>query len=703
MSARFAIRPGTTFPLGATADENGTNFAIFSQRATKVEICLFDKSGHSEIARIPLYHDEQGIWHIYIRGVGEGQLYGYRVFGKHEPAKGHYFNPNKLLLDPYAKSLFGEFNWANAHRYELAYWHLDSAMDMPKCKVLSLSKYAGVKPNIPWHKTVIYECHVKGATQCYPTIPENLRGTYLGIAHPEFIWHLKSLGVTAIELLPVHSFISESFLPEKGLSNYWGYNTLNFFTPHLNYTANKQENEFQQMVEVLHQAGIEVIIDVVFNHTAEGNEQGPCLSLRGLDNSAYYRLQSDNHAYYVNDTGCGNTLNISHPKSLQLIMDSLRYWVEVYGVDGFRFDLASILGRDHDGFKKQHTFFQTISQDPVLNNVKLIAEPWDLAIDGYQLGNYSAPWREWNDQYRDSVRSFWRGDTHSLAQFARFFHGSSHLFEKKGRAVTSSINFIVAHDGFTLTDLVSYNEKHNEANQENNRDGHNHNLSYNWGIEGPTDNVEIAELRMRCQKNMLMTLCLSSGVPMLSAGVEVGHTQNGNNNAYCQDNEISWINWQSANGSIQQHELFQFIRQLLTLRNEFSLYRQNHFIHDDDARFSVSWLNELGSLMTDSDWHHPNSHCLGYLMEDKQDDKALLLLFNASNQAINFVLPEQEPYHCWQVRLNTAMAEVVTDCIPPKQSFLLDKHSAVIFSSHPKMPEKTNNAEPVFQLTKQGV
>ncbi|ATD00406.1 glycogen debranching protein GlgX [Pseudoalteromonas spongiae] len=707
VSARFAIRPGNTSPLGATPSENGTNFAIFSERATKVELCLFDQSGHSEIARIPLYRDEQDIWHIFIRGVGQDQLYGYRVYGKYNPKKGCYFNPNKLLLDPYAKSLFGEFSWGNAHSADEAFWQLDSAMDMPKCKVSTLPYYTGTKPNIPWHKTVIYECHAKGATKQYTSIPEELRGTYLGLAHPNFIWHLKSLGITAIELLPVHSFISEAFLPERGLSNYWGYNTLNFFTPHLAYAHTKQEREFQQMVSVLHDAGIEVIIDVVFNHTAEGNEQGPTLSLRGIDNQTYYRLQHNNFAYYVNDTGCGNTLNISHPKSLQLVMDSLRYWVQVYGVDGFRFDLASILGRDQDGFKKHHTFFQTLAQDPVLKGVKLIAEPWDLAIDGYQLGNYVAPWREWNDQYRDTVRSFWRGDTSMLPEFARFFHGSSHLFEKKGRSVTSSINFITAHDGFTLADLVSYTNKHNLANQEENRDGHDHNLSTNWGVEGQTENSEINALRLRAQKNLLLTLCLSNGVPMLCGGSEVAHSQGGNNNAYCQDNEISWIDWHANGlGEPQQHPLYQFISRALKLRSEFSLYRQSHFIHDDDPRFSVTWLNEHGALMQDSDWHNPDGHCLGYLMEDIQDDKALLLLFNASSNNVMFKLPEQEAHHCWRIRLSSYSNERDNECVSPGQMLTLSSYSAWVLSSHIKMPASKQHAtdtSQTFNLTKQGV
>lgn len=653
MSARFALRPGRPFPLGASVKTNGTNFAVFSDTATKIELCLFDDSGHSEVARIPLYKDEQDIWHIFIKGVGEGQLYAYRSYGQYEPENGYFHNPNKLLIDPYAKGLFGEFNWGQAHVSDLSYCRLDSMADMPKCRVVNLPSYSQKRPKIPWHKTIIYECHVKGATAQFPGLTNKQRGTFAGISSPEFIAHLKALGVTSLELLPVHSFVSERFLAEKSLTNYWGYNPLNFFTPHLSYCENAQPSDFQNMVMTLHQAGIEVILDVVYNHTAEADDKGPILSYRGLANSTYYRLSNDNKSCYINDTGCGNTINFSSSATIRLVLDSLRYWVEVMGVDGFRFDLATILGRDYDGFKQRHAFFQALAQDPVLCKVKLIAEPWDIGPGGYQLGNFSAPWREWNDRYRDVMRRFWRGDDHQLPEFAKYFHGSSHIFEKQGRAVTASINFVTAHDGFTLNDVVSYKDKHNLLNGEDNRDGHNENYSANWGAEGKTKDPQINALRLQQQKNMLVSLLLASGVPMLVAGTEVGHSQHGNNNAYCQDNLLTWIDWGDQQNDIANHELFLFIRKLIDLRNRFSLYRQSHFIHASDERFTLTWLTANAVPMTQHDWQSADVKALGYLMVDKQDQHTMLLIFNASNEATQFALPTLGKTQSWQVCLNT--------------------------------------------------
>jgi len=661
MSVTLEFLAGKPYPLGATLQNEGVNFAVFSAHATKIELCLFDASGHSEIARLAMLKGEEHVWHGFIKGAKAGMLYGFRAHGPYMPELGQRFNANKLLIDPYSKALHGEFRWSNLHSVELSEPLLnanfinnsDSASDTPKSKVVSLDKYTGQKPHIPWSKTVIYECHVKGATARHPGITPQKQGTFLGLSEPAFITHLKSLGVTTIELLPCHHFISERFLTDKGLKNYWGYNTLSFFAPHSDYLVNDNIAEFQTMVSRFHQAGIEVILDVVYNHTAEGNHLGPTLSWRGLDNLTYYRLDTANPRHYINDTGCGNTININHPRVLQLILDSLRYWVEVMGVDGFRFDLAPILGRQYSGFKSRHAFFQSINQDPILSQVKLIAEPWDIGPGGYQLGGFPIAWREWNDKYRDTMRRFWRGDLGLLPEFAQRLHGSNDLFEHNGRGPLASINFITAHDGFTLADLVMYLDKHNLQNGENNQDGHSENLSANYGVEGPSEDVQINALRLRQQKNFLLTLILSQGVPMFAAGSELGHTQQGNNNAYCQDNEINWLNFKE---STVCNELSPFIRKLIELRDRFFVYKKLNYLHHNDVDFHLTWLSTSGIAMTAEDWTNHQNQQLGYFIEPRahiKSQEVLLVLFNASDKTQFFTLPTRQNIKQWQLCLTT--------------------------------------------------
>jgi len=707
MQAVYELTLGKINPLGATvlssndADKNSINFAVFSSSAQAVLLCLFDDSGANEISQFELFKGEEHIWHGQIVGLPIGQLYGYRVIGEFNPAEGLRFNPNNLLIDPYAKDLFGEFKPSTAFDFifnsdESAREHpsqnttteeinnLDIAEFMPKSKVSNLKPYCGVKPNIPWHDTVIYECHVKGATINNTLINKSHRGKFLGLAEPAFIAHLKNLGITTLELLPVHQFISERFLQDKNLNNYWGYNTLNFFTPHDAYLSHGQINEFQTMVAELHKHKIEVILDVVFNHTAEGNNQGPTLCFKGYDNASYYRLDPINPSMYINDTGCGNTLNISHPSTLQLVMDSLRYWVEIMGVDGFRFDLAPILGRDRSGFKTHHAFFQAIKQDPILNTVKLIAEPWDIGPGGYQLGNFPSHWREWNDKYRDVVRKFWRADPGLLPEFALRFHGSNDLFEHNGRNSSASINFISAHDGFTLTDLVSFNDKHNLDNEENNCDGHSENYSFNYGIEGCTEDININALRLKQQKNILLTLIFSQGVPMICAGTENEHSQNGNNNAYCQDNNISWLEDQNV---YQKSALYGFINQAISLRKQFKVFQQTRFIHQDDNEFELFWLNKNCEPMSELDWQQSDNHILGYMLSDKSkenDDEVLLIIFNASINDFTFQLPTIHTVNRWQVRLNTLPSPNLNEFYTAEQSINVSAQSAWVLSADKK-------------------
>ena len=653
MSNQFEVTHGLVEPLGSSLHLNGVNFSLYAPKATQAYVCLFDKSGHSEILKVAMNINEGGIWSIHIAPLTTGALYGFRVEGEYNPDTGLLFNEHKLLIDPYAKDLFGEFTWSERHYGQMPIGTkstVNNAIDIPKSKVSSIDFYEHKKPNHRWSKTVIYECHVKGTTCRHPKIPKTLQGKFLGLSHPHFIDHLKSFGVTAIELLPVHAFISEQFLTGKGLQNYWGYNTLNFFTPHKDYLVNDDINEFKQMVKELHAADIEVILDVVYNHTAEAGNDGPILSLRGLDNLAYYRTAEAQPNVYINDTGCGNTINIDHPKTLQLVLDSLRYWVEVMGVDGFRFDLATILGRSKAGFSSAHTFLQTIAQDPVLNKVKLISEPWDIGPGGYQLGAFPPPWREWNDQYRDVIRRFWKGDEGIIANVAKRLHGSFDIFEHSHRGPLNSINFITSHDGFTLADLVSYEHKHNEANGENNRDGHSANHSFNCGAEGFSNDEKIAALRLQQQKNFLLTLILSKGVPMIAAGSEMAHSQGGNNNAYCQNNRTSWLAWKDSQ---LNHSLTRFIDDALKIRRAHSAFKHSVFLDDIDERFTVKWFIETGDTMTDSHWHEESRQFLMYSLLDKQNKHALLIVFNANKKSVSCQLPPSPINAQWQMVLSS--------------------------------------------------
>jgi isoamylase len=666
------IYPGQPYPLGATYDGAGTNFSIFSEVAEKVELCLFDDAGQE--TRIELPEVTALNWHGYLPNLVPGQRYGYRVHGPWSPAEGHRCNPSKLLLDPYAKAVEGEVKWDEA---VFPYWFADpegppndadSAPFMPKAVVINPWFDWGKDhlPGRPRHETVIYEVHVKGFTMRHPDVPPELRGTYAGLAHPAAIRHLKRLGVTAVELLPVHQLIHDQHLVERGLRNYWGYNTIAYLAPHNEYASSGQQvQEFKQMVKILHQEGIEVILDVVYNHTAEGNHLGPMLSLKGIDNAAYYRLMPDDRRYYMDYTGTGNSLNMRHPHVLQLIMDSLRYWVLDMHVDGFRFDLASTLARELHDVDRLAAFFDIIQQDPVINQVKLIAEPWDVGEGGYQVGNFPPLWSEWNGKYRDIVRDYWRGEDRTLGELADRFTGSSDLYSLNGRRPSASINFVTAHDGFTLEDLVSYNEKHNEANGEDNRDGESHNRSWNHGVEGPTDDPAVRALRDRQKRNLLATLFLSQGVPMLLGGDEMGRTQRGNNNAYCQDNEISWFDWEDVD-----EDLLEFTASMIRLRREQPVFRRRRWFVGQSVRgseaFDIAWLRPDGREMDDQDWGIGFAKSLAVFLNgqaiptlDPQGNRvkgdSFYLMFNAHSDALTFHLPERpEIGERWVKVLDTA-------------------------------------------------
>jgi len=671
-------RPGAPYPLGASYDGAGVNFALFSENATAVELCLFgDAEGNDETARFRLTEQTDQVWHIYLPGIAPGQRYGYRVHGPYEPKSGHRFNPAKLLIDPYAKALDREFSLDNSlFGYEVGNRDADLSRDdrddsslMPK-SVVADSKFSwghDRRLNIPWHETVIYELHVKGFTARHPLVPPNLRGTYAGLASPWVIEYFRSLSVTAVELMPIHQAMVDRHLSEQGLVNYWGYNSIAYFAPDVRYSSSgrlgEQVREFKAMVKVFHRAGIEVILDVVYNHTAEGNHLGPTLCMRGIDNANYYRLKSDERRYYVDYTGCGNTLNMVSPRALQLVMDSLRYWVLEMHVDGFRFDLAAALARELHDVDRLGAFFDIIHQDPVLSQVKLIAEPWDLGEGGYQVGNFPPLWSEWNGKYRDSVRDYWRGNDQTLAEFAYRLTGSSDLYRAGGRSPTASINFVTSHDGFTLTDLVSYNEKHNEANGEQNRDGESHNRSWNCGHEGPADDAAINELRARQKRNFLATLMLSQGVPMIRAGDEIGHTQAGNNNPYCQDNEISWLNWDNAD-----QQLLEFSRRLVMFRKRHPVFRrrkwfQDRQLHGNSIR-DIGWFKPDGGEMSEEDWKIGFAKSLGvYLngssftgpdaMGNPVSDATFYIVFNAHHNPLGFILPGAEWGQRWTPALDT--------------------------------------------------
>jgi isoamylase len=671
------IREGLPFPLGATWDGKGVNFALFSANATRVELCLFDDRGERETARIELPEFTDEIWHGYIGDVHPGSIYGYRVHGPYEPDNGHRFNANKLLLDPYARGHFGDLSWDPAvfgYQLETAddmtFDERDSAPFMPKCVVVDPNFDWQGEPRrrtVAWEHTIIYEMHLRGYTKLHPKLPKEWRGTYKGLSDA-VIDYIRSLGVTSVELLPIHTFINDSLLLDRGLTNYWGYNSIGFFAPDPRYAHEREQTlrEFKEMVARLHDAGLEVILDVVYNHTAEGNERGPTLSFKGIDNASYYRLLPDQKRYYINDTGTGNTLNLSHMRVIQMVADSLRYWAEETHVDGFRFDLGTILAREVNGFDTESGFLKACCQDPLLRSVKLIAEPWDCGPGGYQVGGFPPGWAEWNDKFRDVVRDYWRSEAPASALAPRLC-ASGDLFNHRGRKPWACVNFVTAHDGFTLNDLVSYNDKHNEANGEENRDGHSDNRSWNCGAEGPTDDPEVNALRVRQMRNILATLLLSQGTPMLTAGDEFARTQQGNNNAYCQDNEISWVDWDIGDEGRAQ---IAFVQRLTALRHEYPILRRTRFLtgiyNEELGVKDVTWINATGAEMAPEDWANPTTECFGMLMDGRAqptgirrrgEDATLLMVLNAYHDLVEFTLPQTAGGSTWALLVDTNLAE----------------------------------------------
>ncbi|MEX5263104.1 glycogen debranching protein GlgX [Kocuria sp. CPCC 205231] len=710
------VWPGQPYPLGATFDGTGTNFALFSEGAEKVELCLFDELGTE--TRVDVAAQDSYVWHCYLPTVQPGQRYGYRVHGPWNPAEGQRFNSAKLLLDPYAKAVSGQIDWDQAlFSYDFgdedSFNDEDSAPHMMMGVVINpFFNWEGDRtPRTPYHKSVIYEAHVKGLTQQHPEVPEEQRGTYAGVAHPAVITHLQKLGVTAIELMPVHQFVQDSTLLDQGLRNYWGYNTIGFFAPHNEYHSTNdlggQVQEFKAMVRALHQADIEVILDVVYNHTAEGNHMGPTLSMKGIDNQAYYRTVEGDQKFYMDYTGTGNTLNVRHPHSLQLIMDSLRYWVTEMHVDGFRFDLASALAREFYDVDKLATFFELVQQDPVVSQVKLIAEPWDVGPGGYQVGNFPPQWTEWNGKYRDTVRDFWRGEPATLGEFASRITGSADLYEHSGRRPFASINFVTAHDGFTLRDLVSYNEKHNEANGEGNNDGESHNRSWNCGVEGPTDDPEVLALRSRQQRNYLATLLLSQGTPMVLHGDELGRTQDGNNNTYCQDNELSWINWDTMDGPLTE-----FVAAVTHLRHDHPSFRRSEFFDgrpvemdaDDTGRPmpDIAWLTTDGAPLKPADWDEPLSRSFGMWLNGNGiagvdmrgrpiTDVNFIVYFNSNPEPVKVKLPPVRYGRQWEEVIDTAGKYADGQIRKARTSITLDGKSMVVLRAY-EAPEEEPDA-----------
>ena len=674
------VWPGKPFPLGATWDGKGVNFALFSANAEKVELCLFDERGRRELERVELPEWTDEIWHGYLPDLRPGQLYGYRVYGPYDPARGHRFNHNKLLIDPYARKLTGQPQWNKAnfgyrpesHKADLSFSRSDNARFMPKCVVTaSTFRWEGdTHPDVPWQESLIYEMHVKGMTKQHPGVRKAIRGTIAGLGSEPVIEHLQSLGVTTVELLPVHPVADEEHLQKTGLINYWGYNPVNFFAPNPHYLGSGEIDEFKSMIRHFHDAGIQVVLDVVYNHTAEGDQMGPTYSFRGIDNASYYRLVPDNPRFYVDYTGCGNSLNIPHPRVLQMVMDSLRYWVEDMHVDGFRFDLATTLARNSAGhFNQQSPFLTAVRQDPVLSRVKLIAEPWDLGPDGYRRGGFLPGWSEWNDHYRDTVRGFWKGEGGVIGDLAFCLTGSSNTFEHRGRRPRASVNLVAAHDGFTLEDLVSYDHKHNEANGEGNRDGHNHNLSWNCGHEGPTDDPNVRALRARQKRNIMASLLLSQGTPMILGGDEMGRTQQGNNNAYCQDNEVSWVKWED----LREEDLafLEFTRALTRIRRMHPVFRRPRFFHGRHIGGSsvkdITWISPEGRELSQDEWNLSFARCFGFHLGGdtgdyftrggrKQVDDHFIVLLNAHHDAVPFQLPDSHMGDRWQVLVDTALA-----------------------------------------------
>ncbi|MGC3967279.1 MAG: glycogen debranching protein GlgX [Pirellulales bacterium] len=709
----WRVWPGSAYPLGATWDGKGVNFAIYAENAEKVELCLFDSpDAKQESVRIPMPEQTDLVWHCYLPDAVPSQLYGYRMYGPYDPANGHRFNPNKLLLDPYAKYIRRNLSWDDSlfgykcgdPEADLSFDDRDSAAFAPLAEVIDPAFTWGDDrpPRTPMHKTVIYEAHVKGLTKLHPEVMEKYRGTYFGLGSEPVVRHLTELGVTAIELLPVHYHVNDRHLVDAGRTNYWGYNTLGFFAPEPGYESPDLPlngvAEFKTMVRNLHAAGIEIILDVVYNHTAEGNQMGPTLSFRGIDNAAYYRISPESRRHYMDYTGCGNTFNMQNPRVLQMIMDSLRYWITEMHVDGFRFDLASTLARELHAVNKLGAFFDIIHQDPVISQVKLIAEPWDLGEGGYQVGNFPALWSEWNGKYRDCVRKFWKGDGGVISEFATRFTGSSDLYEWSSRRPHASINFITCHDGFTLEDLVSYDHKHNEANGEDNRDGANDNASWNCGVEGPTDDPQVLALRETKKRSMIATLLLSEGVPMLLAGDEMGQTQKGNNNAYCQDNELTWLNW---NLDERQEKLFAFTRKLFGILHEQPVFQRRRFFHgqaiEGEGAPDIAWLNPDGHEMTAESWNSGFARCLGVVLygdsidvdehgEEIQGD-TMMLLFNADHATtIPFTLPQgrEDEAVRWERMFDTAEDELDDTVLSPGEAYDLRPCSVVLLRGVPQ-------------------
>jgi isoamylase len=670
------VLPGRPYPLGATWDGSGVNFALFSEHAEKVELCIFDARGHRELRRIALPEYTDQVWHCYLPDAGPGTLYGYRVYGPYDPARGHRFNHYKLLIDPYAKRLHGTLRWTDANfgyhlgspRGDLSFDRRDNAAAIPKCVVVDTAFSWGNDSRLHtrWPNTIIYELHVRGFTMKHPRVPPELRGTFAGLSTPAVIEHLVHLGISAVELMPVHAFVDDRLLVEKGLRNYWGYNSIGFFAPEPRYLSGNSLGEFKTMVKRLHEAGIEVFLDVVYNHTAEGNHLGPTLSFRGIDNASYYRLSEDPR-YYHDYTGCGNTLNLKHPRVLQMVTDSLRYWANEMHVDGFRFDLAPAIVRRDEAFDWWSSgFMLSLLQDPVLARVKLIAEPWDLGPNGYQLGNFPPGWSEWNDKYRDAVRRFWRGTDGMLPELAFRLTGSSDIFDAHGRRPRSSVNFVTAHDGFTLNDLVSYDRKHNEANLENNSDGTDENYSWNCGTEGPSADAAIENLRAQQKRNMVAMLLLSQGTPMLLAGDELNHTQHGNNNAYCQDNEMSWISWNENDDP----GFLDFVRMLIGIRKQHPVFRRTRFFHGqvtEQGLQDIRWILPDGEEITVEGWQDASRRAFGALLGGETGDRfvslsgypefddTFLMIVNAHDRDVDFHLPEAGSFHRWELVFETAL------------------------------------------------
>jgi isoamylase len=675
-SADTRLSAGAPHPLGASWDGRGTNFALFSSNAEKVELCLFDSQGRRELERIALPERTEDVWHGYLSDVMPGRVYGYRVHGPYEPERGFRFNPHKLLLDPYAKRLIGRLVWSDAHfgyragnaRADLSFDRRDNARGVPKAVVTDETYTLGPKsgPIVPWEETVIYEAHVKGLTHQRHDIAAGARGHYAALSAPAMIAHFKRLGVTSIELLPVHAFVDDRHLVQNGLSNYWGYNTLCFFAPEARYAVDVPLDSFRATVSRLHDAGIEVILDVVYNHTCEGNHLGPTLSFRGIDNTSYYWLSKDQPRYYENFTGTGNAINLGHPRVLQMVMDSLRYWVEIGQVDGFRFDLATTLGRGPNGFDPAAAFFAAVRQDPVLAAVKLIAEPWDVGLGGYQVGHFPPGWSEWNDHFRRTLRRYWTSDGNVIGDVGARMTASTDLFNHDGRSPRASINHITVHDGFTLADLVSYASKHNEANGEDNHDGSDDNHSTNCGVEGPTEDPEILQLRRQLRRNLLACLLLGQGVPLLLAGDEIGNSQNGNNNAYCQDNPVGWVDWSKLGHD--DDDMCELIGELTALRRRFPQLRSRRFVggRRPDGSYGVLWLTPRGTEMTEQDWNFPEGRFLAYALGAPERAKPpLYIVLNAAPQTIDFVFPALPDCSGWRLELSTAVAgqkSTVLDC-----------------------------------------